>query len=375
MTNIRIAITLMMLAAPLPAVAKTFQAGKTKVNVETIASGLDHPWALAFLPDGALLVTERSGQLRLVSNGEISAPLSGLPKIAAIGQGGLLDVVLDPDFSKNKLIYLTYSEAGPGGAGTAVGRGKLIRNGKSTKISGFKRIFRVKKKSSGGRHFGSRMAFAADKTLFVTLGERGDRDRAQDPFDTAGSIIRINRDGSIPSDNPFADGKKASPEIWSTGHRNPQGAAINPASGKYWAVEHGARGGDEINIPIAGKNYGWPKISYGRHYTGFEIGLGKKAPGYEQPEFFWDPSIAPSGMAFYSGKLFPQWQGDVFVGALKYQLLVRLKVRNGKIVGEERYFSRKFGRIRDVRNGPNGALWLLTDSANGKILKITPASK
>ena len=363
---------LSLLATPLVA-ADFFKSQKAQFKVDIIASGLDHPWGLAFLPDGALLVTERMGAMRLIDKNGISDPLAGLPKIAAFGQGGLLDVVLDPDFDNTSRIFFTYSEPGKEGSGTAVASAILSRDGKP-ELSFRKTIFSMGKKTFSRHHFGSRIAFAPDKSMFVTIGERGERDRAQDPTDHAGSVIHINRDGSIPASNPFKDGKGGLPEIWSIGHRNPQGAAIHPASGELWTVEHGAHGGDEINTPKPGKNYGWPVISFGRHYSGLKIGIGNKAPGMEQPVFYWDPSIAPSGLAFYSGRKFKGWKDNLFVGALKYKMLVRLELKNRKVVHEERLLQNKYGRIRDVRNGPHGGLWLLTDQNDGKVLRLMPAN-
>ncbi len=343
-----------------------------RFKVETIVSGLKFPWGLAFLPDGALLITERSGALRLFQDGKLSKPVSGLPKIAVRGQGGLLDVALDPDFKSTSKIFITFVQSGRGGIGTAVASGRLMRKG-NPRLENVKVIFTMERKSRGGRHFGSRIAFAADKTLYFTIGDRGEMDRAQDPKDHAGSLLRINRDGSIPANNPFADGKKGLPEIWAIGLRNIQGATIHPETGLLWTVEHGARGGDEINRPEAGKNYGWPVISYGVHYSGAKIGVGTSAPGMEQPIYYWDPSIAPSGLAFYTGNLFKKWKGNLFVGALKDQMLVRLVMKGNKIVREERLLQGRYGRIRDVRSGPDGALWLLTDDGEGRVLRLTPA--
>jgi len=349
------------------------QKGTTRLATEIIASGLDHPWALAFLPDGSLLVTERPGSLRRIVDGKILPPMSGLPAIAARGQGGLLDIALDPDFDRNGFVYLSFAEpsANKRTVGTAVARGKLDIAG--NRITSTEVIFTMNKKSSGGRHFGSRLRFASDKTLFVTLGDRGNQPRAQDPHDHAGSVVRINRDGTVPKDNPFADGKTALAEIWSTGHRNPQGAAVDPRTGQLWTLSHGARGGDEINKPLAGLNYGWPVVSYGRNYSGIGFEKGERAKGYEQPRYYWDPSIAPSGFAFYmpDNPKIPSWQGSLLAGALKARHLSRLVLEGDKIVAEERYLEGKFGRIRDVRTGPDGAVWLLTDSSDGLLIRVT----
>lgn len=346
--------------------SKVHQTEDYKVQVDVLTDKLNEPWGMAFLPDGSMLITERGGTLRRFTNGKLTKPLSGIPKVAARGQGGLLDVAIDPDFTSNNYVYLSFSEPGSGGSGTAVARGKL----KGLALENVKVIYRQNIKSGTNRHFGSRLVFAKDDTLFVTHGDRGDRPRAQDPFDHAGSLIRINKDGTVPKNNPFADGKKALPEIWSIGHRNIQGAALHPTTGEIWTAEHGARGGDEINKPEASKNYGWPVISYGRHYSGLKIGQGTKKQGLEQPRYFWDPSIAPSGLAFYNGELFEKWRGDMFVGSLKFQMLTRLKMQGDKIVGEERLLAGDYGRIRDVANGPNGALYLLTDDADGMLLKL-----
>lgn len=347
--------------------------GSTSLKSQVIATGLDNPWGMVFLPDGSFLVTERSGTMRHIQNGKMSIPLKGLPPIQEVGQGGLLDIALDPDFTTTSRIFFSFSQKSNTGNhyGTAVATAQLDLS--KQRLINLKIIFTSNKKSGGGRHFGSRLRFAPDKTLFVTLGERGSQMRAQDPFDHAGSIIRINRDGSVPANNPFADGKEALPEIWSIGHRNPQGAAIHPQTGKLWTLSHGAAGGDEINQPKAGRNYGWPLISYGSNYSGRGFAKGSKAQGLEQPIFYWDPSIAPSGLSFYSHPkpLIPDWSGSLLAGALREQYLSRLILQGDKIISEERYFVGQFGRIRDVRAGPDGAVWLLTDSSNGQIIRIT----
>jgi glucose/arabinose dehydrogenase len=341
------------------------------IRVVTVAEGLEHPWGLAFLPDGRMLVTERPGRLRTVeADGRLSAPIAGVPAVFASGQGGLLDVALDPNFADNRLIYLSYAEAGDGGtAGTAVARGRL---GDGT-LEDVEVIFRQRPKVGGQNHWGSRLVFAPDGTLFVTLGERYQKERAQNLDEHLGKLIRINPDGSVPADNPFVGRDGALPEIYSLGHRNMQGATLHPVTQRLWIVDHGARGGDEINLPEAGKNYGWPIITFGRDYSGLPIGEGTAKPGLEQPIYYWDPSIAPSGMVFYTGERIPGWQGDLFVGALKDRLLVRLEVDGTTVTHEERLLKPLRERIRDVRNGPDGYLYLLTDDADGRILRLEPA--
>lgn len=351
---------------------RVIRTDKVRVQVETIADGLDHPWSVEVLPDGAYLVTERPGQLRIIRDGSIGAPIEGLPKIAAQGQGGLLDVALDRQFATNRALYFTASIAGPGGVGTAIYRAVLSPD--ESQLTGVKRLFLMNKLSGGGLQFGARIAIAEDGSLFVGLGDRGDMDRAQDFRDDAGAIIHINADGSIPADNPFRDGVKALPEIWSKGHRNPEGITFDSADGTLYTVEHGAKGGDEINQPQAGKNYGWPVITYGRDYSGEKIGLGTAKAGMEQPLFYWDPSIAPGGLAVYRGKMFPEWDGDFLVAALKFKLLSRLeKDAGGKIVERERMFTGDFGRLRDVVVAPDGALLLTTDAADGALLRVSRA--
>lgn len=378
MALFRAILTALVLMFATPAFAQTFASSAGPLNAEVITSDLRNPWAVAFLPDGRLLVTERAGQLRIVTlEGDIGAPISGVPKVAAKGQGGLLDIALAPDFATSGQLYLTFSEravdAGTKrGTGTAVLSATLTLSGDSGALSNQATIFRMNIFTGTNRHYGSRIVIAPDGNLWVTLGERGDGDRAQDPFDLAGAVVRIKPDGSIPADNPFADGKDGHPAIWSIGHRNPQGATLGPNS-KLWTLEHGAQGGDEINKPDAGKNYGWPVITYGINYNGAKIGVGTHADGYEQPIYYWDPSIAPSGLDFYDGDLFPAWKGSLLAGALKFQLLSRLEMDGDKVIGEEQLFKGAFGRIRDVRTGPDGAIYLATDDRNGKIVRITPA--
>jgi glucose/arabinose dehydrogenase len=343
------------------------------VGVETLARGLDHPWGLAFLPDGRMLVTERPGRLRVVDrNGRVSAPLGGVPKVAAAGQGGLLDVALDPRFADNRLVYLSYAEPGPGGAGTAVARGRLADD----RLDDVHVVYQQQPKAETSAHFGSRLVFARDGTLFVTQGDRfAHRDKAQDLSSGIGKIVRINPDGSVPRDNPFAGRAGARPEIWSYGHRNIQGAALHPDTGALWTAEHGARGGDELNHPEAGKNYGWPVITYGVDYSGARIGEGTAKPGMEQPVYYWDPVIAPSGMVFYTGDAFPQWKGSLLIGSLAPGGLVRLVLENGRVVREERFLLDGRDRIRDVRQGPDGLVYVLTDRTDGRLLRVTPARR
>jgi len=343
------------------------------VQVQSIAKGLEHPWGLEFLPDKRLLVTERPGRLRLVgTDGQVSAPLAGVPEVYASGQGGLLDVAVSPTFPKDRLVYLSFAEAGAGGAGTAVARGRLGEGGlEDTKV-----IWRQQPKVGGANHWGSRIVFHRDGTLFVTLGERFNHsERAQDLAVTLGKVVRINPDGSAPRDNPFVHRAGALPEIWSYGHRNVQAAALHPETGQLWTVEHGARGGDELNHPEAGKNYGWPVISYGTHYTLLKIGEGTAKPGMEQPVYYWDPVIAPSGLAIYTGDLFAGWKNNFLIGSLTPGGLVRLVMNEGKVAQEERYLGELRERIRAVRQAPDGSLYLLTDSSDGQILRITPAAK
>ncbi len=344
--------------------------------VETIATGLDHPWGLAFLPDGAMLVSERVGRLRIVSrDGKLSPAVSGLPAIDARGQGGLLGLAVDPDFARNGLIYWVFSEAGGDGNGTAAARGKLVQ-GPSPRVEGATVIWSQTPKLNSTLHFGGRILFAPDGALFITTGERSileGRMQAQRLDGTLGKVIRIRPDGAIPSDNPFVGKPGIRPEIWSYGHRNIQAAAIEPTTGQLWTVEHGARGGDELNHPQAGKDYGWPTITYGEEYSGQPIGAGLTAKeGMEQPVYYWDPVIAPSGMAFYAADLFPAWKGSLLVGSLREQHVARLTLQGGKVVGEERLFRELGQRIRDVKVGPDGAVWLLTDEEDGKLLRVVP---
>jgi len=364
------------LAACVSVEAEQLDAGGVTVDAETIAGGLEHPWGLAFLPDGGAIVTERPGRIRMIADGAVSEPVAGVPDVVARGQGGLLDVAIAPDFAQSGTIFFTYSEPGSGGQGTALARARLIREGDAPRLENVEVIFRMARKTRTTHHFGSRIVVMPDGTLMVTTGDRGDRDRAQDMQDHAGAVIRINADGSVPADNPSPDGSKSLPEIWSKGHRNIQGATYDPVTRGLITAEHGARGGDEVNRPEAGKNYGWPVITYGVNYSGERIGVGRAAPGYEQPLFYWDPSIAPSGLAVYEGDMFPEWRGDLLVGALKFQLLSRLdRDRSGKILEEVRMFEGAFGRIRDVNIAPDGSIWLLTDEDDGAVIRISRDEK
>ncbi|HEY5798368.1 MAG TPA: PQQ-dependent sugar dehydrogenase [Bosea sp. (in: a-proteobacteria)] len=339
--------------------------------VETVASGLENPWGLAFLPDGRMLVTERPGRLRLVgTDGKLSAPIAGVPNVAARGQGGLLDVIIDPSFQQNRTIYLSFSEPRAGGNGTSVARARL--NERGTALEGMRVIFQQMPTINSTMHFGSRLVFDRTGALFVTVGDRySQRDQAQNPANHIGKVMRIGPEGGAPADNPKIAGWQ--PEIWSIGHRNVQGAALHPATGQLWTAEHGARGGDEVNTPKAGRNYGWPVITYGIDYSGAKIGEGTTKAGMEQPLFYWDPSIAPSGAAFYTGSVWPAWKNSLFVGALAGQMLVRLSTQGESVTGQERLLGDLGQRIRDVRQGPDGFLYLLNDATDGRVLRVRPA--
>ncbi len=341
--------------------------------ITEIAGGLERPWGLSFLPDGQLLVTERPGRLRIVDqDGSVSDPIANVPELIAEGQGGLLDVLLDPGFPQTRTIYLSFSEpGGRGRAGTAVAKAKLD----SDRLTDVQVIYRQHPKVEGTSHFGSRLVLNPDGTLFVTQGDRGDyAKRAQTLSSGIGKIVRINTDGSVPDDNPFVGRTRARDEIWSYGHRNVQAAALHPESGQLWTVEHGAKGGDELNHPEAGKNYGWPVITYGVDYSGAKIGVGTSREGMEQPVYYWDPVIAPSGMVFYTGDAFPEWKGSIFIGSLNPGGLVRLAMQGEQVTGEERFLQDLGERIRDVRQGPDGLIYFLTDSPEGRILRIEPVT-
>ncbi len=352
--------------------ADTVKSDEHAFRVVKVVEGLEHPWGLAFLPDGRMLVTERPGRLRVITDGKLEPQaVAGLPQIAQHGQGGLLDVALHPNFAQNGLVYLSYAARGGDGVGTEVARGKLAGG----RLENVEVIFRQHPKGSGGNHFGSRLVFDHAGFLYITLGERGEQERAQRPDDHAGSVIRLHDDGRVPADNPFVGRPGWKPEKYTLGHRNIQGAAFHPQTGALWTHEHGPQGGDEVNVIRAGANYGWPVITYGANYdTGTKIGEGTAKPGMAQPLYYWVPSIAPSGMAFYSGDKFPRWRGDLFVGALKDQMLVRLRLDGEKVTREERLLKGRLGRIRDVRVGPDGCIYLLTDERNGVLARLEPAS-
>lgn len=352
-----------------------FDTEKASIKSEILAAGLNHPWSLVFLPSGDMLVTERSGQLlRLEASGKTIGAVSGVPKVASKGQGGLLDIVLHPDYSNNQLVYFSYSGYGDDSAqvGTEVARAKLVNLALVDKEV----VFTLDAKSSSAKHFGSRLVFNRENQLFITVGDRGTKSRAQDISDHAGSVIRIEANGDVPADNPFINKDTAKPEIFSYGHRNPQGAFLHPETLELWVHEHGPQGGDELNIVRAGRNYGWPLITYGANYgSGTQIGEGTEKEGMEQPLYYWVPSIAPSGMAFYSSDHFPSWKGNLFVGSLKFHTLVRLELEGETVVHEERILKKQFGRIRDVKTGPDGNLYLLTDSSRGTLVRLSPSVK
>ena len=352
-----------------------------QVNTESVVGDLSHPWSLAFLPghrdspgQERLLITERPGRLLLLSNGRIRE-VSGLPRIAAEGQGGLMDIVLSPEFSRDSLVYFSFSERIPGGLGTSVGRGRLRTDGSPALVDP-QIIYSARPGSAGGRHFGSRLLFDREGYLYITLGERGSRERARDTSDPYGSVLRLNADGSVPGDNPFAPGGispgRGVPEMWTTGHRNPQGMALHPVTGEVWIHEHGPRGGDEVNILKAGADYGWPLVTHGVEYSGAGITDRTSAPGFEDPLLHWTPSIAPSGMAFSTGEVYPEWKGSLFVGALAGRHLRRVVLRDGKPIAQEELLRGRPGRIRDVRESPGGYLYILTDDDDGGVYRLVP---
>ncbi len=353
----------------------TFPSSAGNLTVQTFASGLVNPWSLAFMPDGRMLVTERPGRMRIVTaDGQLSPPVSNVPKVFAVSQGGLFDVILDRDFAQSRTIFFSYAEPFDGGGRTALARARL-EAGATPRLAELKVIYRQYGPPSRGNHFGGRIVQDTDGNLFLTNGEHfTDRDMAQKLDNDLGKIVHITPDGAPAPGGPFADKPGARPEIWSYGHRNPQGLALNPANGKLWEQEHGPMGGDEINLIAPGHNYGWPLVCYGVNYDGTPVGTGKATmDGVTDPLWHWTPSIAPSGMAFYTGDLFPGWKGSLFNGALKFQLLSRLELNGDKVVKEERLLQGLRERIRDVRQGPDGALYLLTDNSAGRILRLVPA--
>jgi glucose/arabinose dehydrogenase len=359
-------------SAPVLASAETVATQRVKLAVQTLATGLDHPWAVEILPDNAIVITERSGSLRIFRDGTLSEPVAGMPEVYVNGQGGLLDVAVSPDFATDRRLFFTASQDYADGVGIAIFSGRLSADLQA--ITDITPLYRSANPGRRAGNMGSRIAFAPDKTLFVTIGDQFAPERAQDFMDDHGAVIHINRDGTPAADNPFRDGVKGLPEIWSKGHRNPQGIAFDRKDGTLYTVEHGARGGDEINRPAAGKNYGWPVISYGVNYNGTRIGIGTSAPGYEQPLHYWDPSIAPGALLVYRGAMFPEWDGDLLVTALKFQLIARLdRDDRGNITDEEQILAGTYGRLRDIQEMPDGALLVTTDDADGALLRITRA--
>jgi glucose/arabinose dehydrogenase len=362
-----ISFVIVLLIGSVAAQASEMTSISGRLTVQKMASGLTEPWGIAFLPGGGVLITERGGQLLHFIDGQQAIPVTGLPDIRVRGQGGLLDVVAARDFARTRTIFLSYAKPVGGGAATALASARLSDDG--TSLENLRDLFVMNRATNSKHHFGGRIVEAPDGTLFLTLGERGDRDEAQNLQSHNGAVVRISRDA-----RPLVNAAKLGglPEIWSYGHRNPQGAALDRA-GRFWVVEHGARGGDEINAIRQGANYGWPVIAYGRHYTGFKIGEGTHKAGMEQPDFYWDPSIAPSGMMIYSGKLWPEWSGDFFIGSLKFDMISRLAVRASKLVEVERLSSPETGRVRDIREAPDGSIWFLSVD-NGAAYRITPAN-
>jgi glucose/arabinose dehydrogenase len=350
--------------------AQSFGSQEHAFRVVKVAEGLAQPWSVSFLPDGRMLVTEKAGRLRVVANQKLlPEAIAGLPQVAVHGQGGFFDAVPHPQFENNQLVYLSYAARGDDGVGTELARGRLAGD----RLEDVQVLFRQSPKGSSGNHFGGRIVFDRAGYVYLTLGDRGEMPRAQRPNDHAGSVIRLHDDGRVPSDNPFVGKPGWKPEKLTLGHRNMQGAALHPQTGALWTHEHGPQGGDEINIIRPGANYGWPVITYGVNYgTGTKIGEGTRKEGMAQPLYYWVPSIAPSGMAFYTGERFPKWKGDLFVGSLKFQLLVRLRLEGDKVVNEERLLQGALGRVRDVRMGPDGFLYLLTDESAGVLARLEP---
>ncbi|MBW4935839.1 PQQ-dependent sugar dehydrogenase [Marinobacter sp. F4206] len=366
----QIAMAGSLFLAGLPMVsAQTFSSDAGQFRLETVATGLEHPWSLAFLPDGAMLVTERAGRLRILRDGVLDPDaIPGVPELVVSGQGGLLDVLLHPDFEKNRTLFLSYAHRGDEGMTTRVAKAKFDQD----RLEDVEVIFEARPRSSKSRHFAGRMEFDSDGYLYVAVGDRGEMDRAQDTSDDAGGVHRITVNGEPAPGNPGLDNPRVNDTFFTWGNRNIQGMTIHPDTGAIWTHEHGPRGGDEINILRAGTNYGWPEITYGIDYSGIPITLDTEKEGMAQPLHYWDPSIAPSGMAFYTGPGRPEWQGDLFVGALKLQKLVRLSISDGVVREEEDLLTDLGARIRDVRMGPDGALWLLTDDSEGKVYRLLP---
>lgn len=365
-----LAIAATALAGNVATAAESVPTEAGEVSIEELASGLEHPWGMAFLPNGRLLVTERAGRLRILDrNQTLSQPVEGTPEVFAEGQGGLLDVALDPDFASNQRIYLSFAEPGGAGAGTALGRGEL-REGR---LENFEVIFRQQPKVSGANHFGGRIVFSPDNKLFLTMGDRFKFEPAQDLSNHIGTVVRLNPDGSIPTDNPFREKENAEEAIWSYGHRNIEAAAIRPDSGELWVVEMGPKGGDELNKAQAGNNYGWPTVSWGNHYDGGKIPNPPTHPQFADAVKQWTPVIAPSGMIFYSGELFPEWQGDALIGGLASQAVIRVSINDKGATEEERVDLS--ARIRDVEQAPDGSVYLLTDEDDGEVLRLSPKKR
>ncbi|QIE44513.1 PQQ-dependent sugar dehydrogenase [Pseudohalocynthiibacter aestuariivivens] len=363
--NTLIFLPVFLLGLATPAAALDSSAGRLKV--ETVASGLKSPWSFGFLPGGGVLITEKRGRLWYVGTDGQRRAVSGVGPVDVNGQGGLLDVLVPRDFAQSRQLYFSHALAQPGGgSGTAVATARL--NGDASSLTGWRVIFEMERGSSGGRHFGSRLVEGRDGMLFVTVGERGDRPSAQDLGRENGSVLRISRDGRVPGDNPFVGTAGAQPEIWSYGHRNPQGATLD-LRGQLWVSEHGAKGGDEVNRIRKGANFGWPVISYGRHYSGRKIGEGTAKPGMEQPAYYWDPSIAPSGLMIYSGRLWPKWRGHFFVGSLKFGHVARLSGQ--PLALRERIKGDETSRTRDIREAPDGTIWVLSEG-QGALFRLSP---
>ncbi|WEK05403.1 MAG: PQQ-dependent sugar dehydrogenase [Candidatus Devosia phytovorans] len=359
-----------------PAYSQTIETSAGRLSATVVAEGLEFPWGLALLPDGRMLVTERTGQLRLIADGTVGEPIAGVPVVLDEGQAGLLDIAIARDFATSGMVYMTFVETAeqagkPEGVGTAVVAARLVLDGATGRLEDSKVILRMNNYTYTFVHYGSRVVVGLDGNLFVTLGDRENGMRAQDGSDLAGAVARIAPDGSIPGDNPNVDGW--APELWSKGHRNPQGATLRE-DGQLFLVDHGEWGGDEVNMPLAGRNYGWPLISYGKSYSGGSFPATAQ-DGLEQPLHYWDPSIAPSGLDFYEGDLIPEWQGDLLLGALSGNKLVRLDMSGDTVVGEEALFSGQFGRIRDVKVSPRGDIYLLTDEENGKLIRVAPEGR